>query len=70
MIINLYGPRKTLAYLASTILDDANVESYEVHRDVENAGYAYITCNDDLTIATYEEIESAPGVTYEVEEAA
>lgn len=69
----LYGPRKTLAYLASYILDDENVESYEIHRDVDGEGYAYITLNDnceDLTLETYEVIESAPGVRYEKEEEA
>jgi hypothetical protein len=69
----LYGPRKTLAYIAGPILDDENVESYEVHRDVDGLGYAYITLNDnceDLTLETYGVIENAPGVRYEIEKEA
>jgi hypothetical protein len=69
----LYGPRKTLAYIAGPILDDENVESYEIHRDVDGLGYAFITLDDDredLALETYEVIESAPGVRHEKEEEA
>jgi hypothetical protein len=69
-VIALYGPRKALAYLASVILDDENVEEYVIHKDVDGDGYAYITATDDLAIDTYEAIENAPGVHYEIEEEA
>jgi hypothetical protein len=65
----LYGPRAVLAGLAAVILDDAAVESYELHRDAGDAGYAFITLDDgdgDLALDTYEAIETAPGITYEI----